>query len=171
MAFDPGVGVAINIGCRLFAIGHQVVLRVDVANGQLHHFKQLGSGGGLFGKGLVRHNLLLVHYEAVVLAVGKLGVKLALLAGQRRERHFQPDHILAGLDTDTKNKALFTAAETHRSFAETVTAATVCEIRREDFQKLLLQYPQLSLRILSVLAARVQQLEQQDNLLHLQVIL
>ncbi|SDZ22395.1 hypothetical protein SAMN05421547_11519 [Delftia lacustris] len=52
----------------------------------------------LVGEGLVGNDLLLVHHEAVVLAVGQLGVQLGLLAGQRGERHLQPYHVLAGLE-------------------------------------------------------------------------
>lgn len=86
-------------------------------------------------------------------------VKIYQLAANGREQLLR---LLNPGDFDGEY-ALFTANDTHRSFAETVTNATVCEIRREDFQKLLLKYPQLSLRILSVLAARVQQLEQQTT--------
>ena len=87
-----------DVGRAVFALGHAVVLRVDVGNGQLHHFKQLAGSRVLLDKNFVGNDLLFVHHEAVVFAIGQLGVELALLAGQRGERHFQPDHIGAGLE-------------------------------------------------------------------------
>ena len=90
--------MALDVGGLVLALAHQMVLRVDVAHRQLHHLEQLGGGGVLLSPGLVGDDLLVVHHEAVVLAVGQLGVQPFLLAGQGGEGHFQPHHVGAGLD-------------------------------------------------------------------------
>ncbi|ANK62393.1 Crp/Fnr family transcriptional regulator [Loigolactobacillus backii] len=86
-------------------------------------------------------------------------VKIYQLAANGREQLL---HLLNPGDFDGEY-ALFKENQAHQSYAETLTEATVCEIRRQDFQKLLLDYPSIALRILNVLAKRIQLLEQQTT--------
>ncbi|MEG0552226.1 MAG: Crp/Fnr family transcriptional regulator [Carnobacterium sp.] len=61
----------------------------------------------------------------------------------------------------TGELALFTET-TYVSFAEAMAETSVCRIKRTDFQNLLLQYPTISLKVLTEFSKRLAQSEKQS---------
>lgn len=60
----------------------------------------------------------------------------------------------------TGELALFNETE-HEHFAEAMQPTSICQIKREDLQSLLVKYPTISLKILQELSSRLDQSEQQ----------
>lgn len=58
-------------------------------------------------------------------------------------------------------EALFSSTETY-SFSEALTDVRVCHIRREDFFKLLMEYPSISLKLLEEMNRRIVRLSHQS---------
>ena len=95
MRLDPARHVLVDIGLLVGAVVHGLVLGVDGGYRQCHHAEQLGRCGILLDELAVGHDALVVHDEAVVLAVGQGGaVGAGILAGG----HLQPHHVLARLE-------------------------------------------------------------------------
>ena len=93
MGLDPAVHMAADIGLAALALAHAHVLGVDVLDGQLHHGEELGSGRIFLGPGFVGQDVLLIELEAVVLAIGQLGLVFALGTGDIG--YLQPADLLA----------------------------------------------------------------------------
>lgn len=63
----------------------------------------------------------------------------------------------------TGELAIFQATNRHENYAEALLDTDVCLIKREDLQKYLVNYPQISLKILSELTMRLKESEKQTT--------
>lgn len=63
----------------------------------------------------------------------------------------------------TGELAIFQATNRHENYAEALQDTDVCLIKREDLQKYLVDYPQISLKILSELTMRLKESEKQTT--------
>ncbi len=63
----------------------------------------------------------------------------------------------------TGELAIFQATSLHENYAEALQDTDVCLIKREDLQKYLVDYPQISLKILSELTMRLKESEKQTT--------
>lgn len=95
-------------------------------------------------------------HTSVMYIVSKGSVRLYRLGESGKEqvvRILQPGEFIG-------ENALFNEI-VHETYAETMKDTVMCQINRRDLQKLLLEYPSISLKLLKELATRVDQSEQQ----------
>jgi cAMP-binding proteins - catabolite gene activator and regulatory subunit of cAMP-dependent protein kinases len=111
-----------------------------------HHYK---SGEYLFTAGDAADSLLiLAHGQAKVFQMAANGKEQML-------------RILQTGDFDGE-AALFANSD-HNSFAQALMDTDVCQISRQDFQKLMQETPELAVNMVNALGRRVAQLEQQTT--------
>jgi len=111
-----------------------------------HHYK---SGEYLFSAGDEADSLIIVaHGQAKVFQMSSNGKEQML-------------RILQTGDFDGE-AALFSNTD-HNSFAQTLMDTDVCQISRQDFQKLMQETPEMAVNMVNALGRRIAQLEQQTT--------
>lgn len=111
-----------------------------------HHYK---SGEYLFTAGDAADSLLIIaHGQAKVFQMAANGKEQML-------------RILQTGDFDGE-AALFANSD-HNSFAQTLMDTDICQISRQDFQKLMQDTPELTVNMVNALGRRIAQLEQQTT--------
>lgn len=111
-----------------------------------HHYK---SGEYLFSAGDEADSLIIVaHGQAKVFQMSSNGKEQML-------------RILQTGDFDGE-AALFSNTD-HSSFAQTLMDTDVCQISRQDFQKLMQETPEMAVNMVNALGRRIAQLEQQTT--------
>ena len=111
-----------------------------------HHYK---SGEYLFSAGDAADSLIIVaHGQAKVFQMSANGKEQML-------------RILQTGDFDGE-AALFSNTD-HNSYAEALMDTAVCQITRNDFQKLMKETPELAVNMVNALGRRIGQLEQQTT--------
>ncbi|MDQ0174877.1 Crp/Fnr family transcriptional regulator [Bacillus chungangensis] len=112
---------------------------------ELSNSKKYKKGEIIFRSGESENHLYIVH---------KGKVKIFRLTESGKEqfiRTMESGDFLGELSLFTKNK--------HNSFAEAMTDVEICVIERNDFQKLLYQFPAISLKVLEELSSRLESAE------------
>ncbi|GEN88735.1 Crp/Fnr family transcriptional regulator [Oceanobacillus sojae] len=69
-----------------------------------------------------------------------------------------------------EGEGLLLGARNENLFAEALQQTEVCLLTQEDFQKILLQYPQLSLKLLEINAQKMMEAEQQTRFLMMEKV-
>ncbi|GGP13981.1 Crp/Fnr family transcriptional regulator [Oceanobacillus neutriphilus] len=69
-----------------------------------------------------------------------------------------------------EGEGLLLGARNENLFAEALQQTEVCLLKQEDFQKILLQYPELSLKLLEINAQKMMEAEQQTRFLMMEKV-